>query len=175
MANRWPQRPVRPKRKATQKPCAKIESIGESAPPSSLTRPPLQYVDLANSRGNSGTNIQQSLQSRVGAGKDRRAVSKKHSLRLATQKFLQRPPHLFLVQAIFPGEKGETRRFEVNQRVANEQRAIIRWTVKCDLAGHCPLDANHLQLVADFCAVDDFYEPRWLLASKTLTLREDRH
>ena len=101
-------------------------------------------------------------------------MRKKQPFGLASEKSSQRAPHLFFVPAIFPGEKREPQRLKVNQRVANNERAAIRRMIKRYLAGHGAIDGNYLQLIANFCAIGDFCEPRRLLASKTLTLRQDR-
>lgn len=109
-----------PKRKAMQKPCAKIESTGKNAPRNSLTRPPVQLVYLESSRSKSKIDIQQISQARSRAGKNRRAMGENHSLGNASEKFSQRLPHFLFVETILARQESESVGLKINQRIAND-------------------------------------------------------
>jgi len=78
---------------------------------------------------------------------------------------MQRTTHLFLVQAIFLGQKSKTVGFEINQGIAYNQRPLIQRIVERNLAGDSTLNLDDLQ-PALRCDSKEVIQPGRLIATK---------
>ena len=103
----------------------------------------LCFLLLVSPAEHSAIATQQSPHPIARPGQNRRAVREEDSLGFVIQKFSQRPSHFFFVRAVFAWEKSEPVRLKINERIANDQRSIVRCVMENHFPGCRTFDTNH--------------------------------